>query len=227
MVIQVVHCAKEARHLFLQFERRVLGNSPIPLREHVQSLPVCPGGPGLGHPSASRPHLPSLEVLNRIEWTLPNPPSVGPGRREREFPGPRSKLGGERKSLLPQAHGPGPGHHGAGWLQGLIGPCAHPGSRSLSSEVVSGRGCVGRLGAGEQERQDRLWRTDILFQTHSVSFIYSTSISWVFHTRQVPCYAPGVFHLIESSQKPQEASLQTVSFIQKHLSSTYCEHGLF
>lgn len=94
MVIQVVHCAKEARHLFLQFERRVLGNSPIPLREHVQSLPVCPGGPGLGHPSASRLHLPSLEVLNRIEWTLPNPPSVGPGRREREFPGPRSKLGG-------------------------------------------------------------------------------------------------------------------------------------
>lgn len=107
MVIQVVHCAKEARHLFLQFERRVLGNSPIPLREHVQSLSVRPGGPGLGHPSASWPHLPSLEVLNRIEWTLPNPPSVGPGRREREFPGPRSKRGEIGSLCYPKHTAPG------------------------------------------------------------------------------------------------------------------------
>lgn len=74
--------------------------------------PCCqPGGQGRGRPGASlhfvAPYLAPQSVqdtfmeLNRTEQTLPNPPSAGPGRGEREFPGPHSDWGETEVSTTP------------------------------------------------------------------------------------------------------------------------------
>lgn len=206
MVVQVVNCMKEAGHLFLQFEKRVLGKSPIALRGHVQSLPVGPGGPGLGHPSASWPHLSSLEVLNRTEWTLPNPPSAGPGRREREFPGPHSDWRETEVSATPSTRP-------RAWSPwSWLAPGADPTVFSSKFQEPILRGCrrgEGAPGGWEKGRERGKFVCEgwafssrpTLFPSFLLRAFLGHFIRGRYPAKPLVC-----FHLIESSQKPREAS---------------------